>query len=247
MSDQLSLYPIRAKRVWSPSSTTRSSPRFALCEDGLDYCIKRDENGYPARANEWIGTWLARASGIAVAKPAIIQDLDGKLVFGSEIYGDDSNDNLGIFQSKKLPGEHLSHIWKTYAFDLFIGNDDRHVNQYKIFYQNRASRILSFDFESSLFKFWPNIPFPLDHHSRTVETIMAIQGIYGKIDIGVTDEVLTRLENVEGAAMVGEIKRLPSGWIDHKRATSFTKWFGSRPRRDRIAQIREGLRNGACL
>jgi hypothetical protein len=60
----------------------------------MDYCIKHDEGGFPIRANEWIGTWLARAAGIAVARTAILQDIDKKLLFGSEIYGDDTNDNL---------------------------------------------------------------------------------------------------------------------------------------------------------
>ncbi|MGD0434356.1 MAG: HipA family kinase, partial [Acetobacteraceae bacterium] len=140
MGEQLSLYPIRAVHVWNPSSSTVSRPDFATCEDGLDYCVKRDENGYPARANEWIGTWLARSVGIAVAKPAVIKDLSDKIVFGSEIYGEDTNDNLNIFQSKGLSADHVIHIWKTFAFDLFISNDDRHVNQYKIFNQNRVNR-----------------------------------------------------------------------------------------------------------
>ena len=233
--------------MWNPSSATVSRPRFATCEDGLDYCIKRDENGYPARANEWIGTWLARAVGIAVAKPAVIKDIDNKTVFGSEIYGEDLNDNLSIFQSRDLSGDHIIHIWKTFAFDLFIGNDDRHINQYKIFNQNRSNRILSFDFESSLFRYWPNLPLPLLPTSNTIQNIRAIQTIYGAIDTGVTDELLARLEDIQGAAMVTEVKRLPPGWLNQRVATSFTGWFGGRRRRDRIAQIREGIRNGTCL
>jgi len=233
--------------VWNPSSATVSRPRFATCEDGLDYCVKRDENGYPARANEWIGTWLARAVGIAVAKPAIVRDLDNKIIFGSEIDGNDTNDNLSIFQSGRLPQDHIIHIWKTFALDLFISNDDRHVNQYKIFNQNRNDRILSFDFESSLFRYWPNLLLPFPPSSNTMMNIRWIIGMYGPIDTAVTDELLGRLESVEGAAMVNEVKRLPRGWLDRATATSFTRWFGSRPRRDRITQIREGIRNGTCL
>lgn len=132
------------KVSWTPSTATLSRPRFATCDDGLDYCIKHDEGGKPIRANECICTALARASGIAVAAASIVQDLDGKLLFGSQIYGDDVNDNLGLFSSGGLLSEHISHIWKTYAFDLFVKNPDRHVNQYKVFYQKSPGQDLIF-------------------------------------------------------------------------------------------------------
>lgn len=247
VSEQLSLYPIRATRIWSPSSSTVSRPRFATCEDGLDYCIKHDANGWPARANEWIGTWLARAVGIAVAKPAVIRDLNGELLFGSEIYGDDTNDNLGLFSSRSLSPEHIAHIWKTFVFDLFIANEDRHINQYKFFYQNKNSRVISFDFEQSLFKFWPDLPLPLPEKCNTIHCIRILQTEFGSIELHISDELLNRLEAIDGASMVAEVRRLPKGWLDQRSATSFTKWFGGRLRRDRIAQIREGLRDGTCL
>ena len=220
---------------------------MATCEDGLDYCIKHDEGGFPIRANEWIGTWLARAVGLAVAKPVVVQDLNGTLLFGSEIYGDDTNDNLGIFQSGGLNKGHLTHIWKTFAYDLFIRNEDRHVNQYKIFRQNRTERIISFDFGQSLFSFWPNFDLPLPPGSNTILTIRGIFRIYGAIDLGVANEVLQRLEDIQGAAMVTAIRGLPRGWLNRKAGDAFLRWFGSRARRDRITQIREGLRNGTYL
>jgi hypothetical protein len=55
------------------------------------------------------------------------------------------------------------------------------------------------------------------------------------------------LESLEGSAMVAEIRRLPKGWINQRMGTAFTVWFGGRGRRERIAQIREGLQNGSYL
>ena len=145
------LIPLRVKTVWNPGAATFSRPRFATCDDGLDYCIKHDEGGQPIRANEWICTYLARAVGIAVPLPVVVEDLDKSLLFGSQIFGDDTNDNLGLFSSGALDTTHLDHIWKTYAFDLFVKNQDRHVNQYKIAGQNKKERILSFDWGDALF------------------------------------------------------------------------------------------------
>ena len=220
---------------------------MATCEDGIDYCLKHDENNVPIRATEWMCTWLARAAGIAVATPKIIVDMEKNLVFGSEIYGEDVNDNLGIFQKGGLSADHVEHIWKTFAFDLFVYNCDRHVNNYKIFRQNKRNRMLSFDFDQSLFRFWPNIQLPLPPASATMRSIRGIAAIYGKINLDAANAVLQRLEAIEGAAVVGEMKRLPRGWLDRKTATDFTVWFGGRHRRDRVAQIREGLRDGTYL
>lgn len=247
VAEQLSLYPLRIVRVWNPSSQTVSRPRIATCEDGLDYCVKHDQDGIPVRANEWIATWLARAAGIAVAKPTIVRDFDNKLLFGSEIYGVDANDNLGIFQSNGLTRLHLNHIWKTFAFDLFIGNTDRHINQYRFFTQNRAERMISFDFGESLFRYWPDLDLPLSPKCNTVINIRAIQKNYGKIDLSAADEVLLRLETIEGAAMVNEVRGLPRGWLSAQTGSAFTRWFGGRLRRERVGQIREGLRNGTYL
>lgn len=243
----LQLIPVRVRMSWNPGSATASRPRFATCDDQLDYCIKHDEGGQPVRANEWICTQLARAAGIAVPASAVVEDLDKSLLFGSQIFGDDTNDNLGLFSSGGLSPQHLDHIWKTYALDLFVNNQDRHVNQYKIAQQNNKERILSFDWGTSLFSYWPNLNLPLPRDCNTILNIRAIIKIYGTFKVDVADDVLTRLEAIDGSAMVNAIKQLPRGWLDNKVGAAFTKWFGARPRRDRIAAIRKGLRNGSYL
>jgi hypothetical protein len=133
------------------------------------------------------------------------------------------------------------------VFDLFVRNGDRHVNQYKIFNQNRRDRIISFDFGESLFWHWPDLSLPLQSSTNTIQNIRWMFTNYGNIDMGAAKEVLDRLESLEGSAMVAEIKRLPKGWLNQRVGTAFTVWFAGRGRRGRIAEIREGLRNGSYL
>jgi hypothetical protein len=243
----LQLVPVRVKISWNPSSSTASRPRFATCDDGLDYCIKHDEGGAPVRANEWVCTGLASAAGIAVPAFSVVEDLDRKLLFGSQIFGEDTNDNLAFFQSGSLDSDHLAQVWKTFAFDLFVKNEDRHVNNYKIYKQNRRDRIISFDWGTALFCHWPNMDLPLPHTCNTILNIRGIATAYGGLRTDVANEVLDRLDSIEGSAIVSTIRQLPRGWLDSKRGGTFTKWFGTRPRRERIAAIREGLRNGSYL
>lgn len=243
----LALIPVRVKSTWKPKPGTASQPRFATCDDQLDYCIKHDEGGLPVRANEWICTALARAVGIAVAPAAIVRDLDGKSLFGSQLLGDDTNDNLGLFAAGGLLPDHITHIWKTYAFDLFVRNEDRHTNQYKIFHQNRRDRIVSLDWGSALFCFWPNLDLPLSPTCTTMTNIRAMISIYGAFEINAANETLARLESVDGAAMVHAVKGLPRGWLSAKVGGEFLRWFASRARRERIARIRDGLQDGSYL
>jgi hypothetical protein len=63
----------------------------------------------------------------------------------------------------------------------------------------------------------------------------------------VCESVLQRLEAIDGADMVAAVRSLPKGWLDRRVADAFTKWFGGRLRRDRVVQIREGLRSGTYL
>jgi hypothetical protein len=247
VSEQLALLPLKALRIWDPGSRTVSRPRMAKCEDGLDYCIKYDLDGKLIRANEWIGTSLANSVGIAVAPAKIVEDLDRKILFGSQIYGNDVNDNFGVFIQGGLSADHLRHIWRTFALDLFLRNIDRHLNQFKIFEQNGSSRIISFDFGESLFNYWPTLDLPLPAASRTISTMRAISQRYGPPHLDLMDEVLNRLDQIEGATMVRVINSLPRGWVNAKLASDFLRWFGGRPRRNRIAQIREGVRDGTYL
>ena len=244
---QLPLIPVRVRTCWNPSTETASRPRFATCDDRLDYVIKGDEEGNPVRANEWICTWLARTVGIAVATPAIVQDLDKKLLFGSQICGEDTNDNMGAFTHNVLTSEHLEQIWRTFVFDLFIRNPDRHINNYKFFLQNRHIRMISFDFGDSLFKYWPNLSLPLPQSCNTIECFRFIQSKYCQINLDIADDVLSRLANLDGAAMVSTVKSLPRGWLSATQSKEFMAWFGGRPRRERITKIREGLRDGSYL
>jgi len=227
----LQLIPVRVKSAWNPSTATASRPRFATCDDQLDYCIKHDEAGLPIRANEWICTALARAVGIAVPTAAIVEDLDGSLLFGSQIIGDDVNDNMGLFQSGSLTSEHLQHIAKTFALDLFVKNADRHVNQYKVQSQNRRNRFYSFDFSDAFFTHWPNLTLPLPSTCNTIQNLRWIENRYGRLSRTEMGGVLTRLENIDGGAMVGTVRQMPQGWLTPRICGEFLRWWASKERR----------------
>jgi len=243
----LQLIPVRVVSTWTPRTSTASKPRFATCDDQLDYCIKHDEGGRPIRANEWVCTALARAVGIAVPPAVVVEDLDKSHLFGSQLIGEDVNDNMGLFQSGALTMEHLTHIAKTFAFDLFVCNPDRHVNQYKVHSQNRRERFFSFDFSESLFLHWPHLTLPLPPTCNTIQNLRGIQNRYGMLSRIDMESVLARLEKLDGASMVGTIKQMPPGWLKPRIAGQFLSWWASKARKTRIAEIRDGIKNGKYL
>ncbi len=199
----------------------------ATCDDQLDYCIKHDEGGRPIRANEWVCSALARAAGIAVPPVAIVEDLDGSRLFGSQIIGDDVNDNMGLFQSGGLTIDNLDHIAKTFALDLFIQNPDRHVNQYKVHPQNRRDRFYSFDFGEAFFCHWPDLILPLPPPCNTIINIRWIENRYGRLRRSQMESVLDRLEKLDGASMVGTVRQMPSGWLHPRICGEFLRSVAS--------------------
>lgn len=94
--------------------------------------MKHDERGISIRANEWICANLARAVAIPVPPFIIVEDGQGELLFASQIYGSDVNNNKPIFMGNLPNQEILKQISRIYPFDLFIHNIDRHVDNYLI-------------------------------------------------------------------------------------------------------------------
>src|SRR5579863_6283967 len=114
------------------SANSADSLGFAEANNSLEYLVKQDGRGHPVRASEWICSSLARHVGIPTAPFEIVQLPDTTLAFGSQLIG-------GLEDESKRPGyltgtypiDGFSAILAAiYAFDLFIGNEDRHGGNY---------------------------------------------------------------------------------------------------------------------
>ncbi len=242
--NQLSLIP-QSIVTWYPAKKTSSKPRIGQASDGLDYAVKNDEKGIPVRASEWVCASLARAVGIPIPPCIIVDDGQGELLFASQIYGSDMNDNKPIFLGNLPNQEILKQISRIYPFDLFIHNIDRHINNYLIRKQNNKERIFAFDHEYSLFRYWPKVSLPLKKERNTLINIRAIKNHWG-FDDAAAQEILDKLDRVPLSAVESAVLEMPKKWLAKNKRNRFLDWWNKESSK-RVDEIRKGLKNGKFL
>lgn len=242
--NQLSLIP-QSIVTWYPAKKTASKPRIGQASDGLDYAVKHDEKGIPVRASEWVCASLARAVGIPVPPFIIVDDGQGELLFASQIYGSDVNNNKPIFMGNLPNQEILKQISRIYPFDLFVHNIDRHVNNYLIRKQNNKERIFAFDHGYSLFRYWPNISLPFKKERNTLKNIRAIKKHWG-FDVAAAQGVVDKLDSVPLSAVENVVREMPENWLPEGTRDRFLDWW-NKDSGTRVDEIRKGLKNGKFL
>src|SRR5271169_7243414 len=234
--------PNRIASRWNPSTPTASLPQFAEGEDGLDYVIKDDSSGRNVRAGEWICSQLALAINIPIPLCRIFDDGAGGMLFGSQIVHHSVNNNIPFFR-RSFPGTQIvSQISRIYAFDLFIANVDRHLNNYLIRDQDGRPRVFAFDFSHALFHSWPSLPLPLDPSCKTIWVGRIIRGNWG-FDLKAAEEVIMSLSKVPVSYVTYLMNSLPVGWLTSQESDGFMRWWRNGQKTRRLRFIKVGLRD----
>jgi hypothetical protein len=66
----------------------------------------------------------------------------GEIFFGSQIVHHSVSDNSVFFTRVAASSAQMTQISRITAFDLFVGNSDRHINNYLIREQDGRERVL---------------------------------------------------------------------------------------------------------
>lgn len=247
----LPLIPIRIRAKWPlPGAPTATAPLLATCDDGLDYVVKAaDTDGlthWPVRASELVCSLLCTAVGVPVPPCRVIEDLDGRLVFGSQIVGDLSSSHTAMMAPTPPGSQALGQISRIAALDPFVSNEDRHLNNYLVRHQNGQDRVFAMDFSHSLFKNWPSLALPLRPSCKTIARGRNLRGRWG-FDVGEATECARRIEQLP-ASLGGELlSQTPDEWLDGTQRASFTRWWQSGVRVARGADIARGVADGTYL
>ncbi|MGE5504150.1 MAG: hypothetical protein ACM31L_06975 [Actinomycetota bacterium] len=223
-------------------------------DDGGRYVLKNDAHERPVRASEWLCTNIAEAVGFIAARPCFLEMPDGALVFGSRRLAGvaaqaESHKHL------LTPGGHpdqpknalplRTSLSALYAFDMAFNNDDRHLNNYMFTVESGALRPVAFDFSRSLFWNWPLAGFV--HPQTATRQLGAILRQFHGWDLAAAEGVITRLETLPTATVERFINEMPGDWLAEQLRTDLLAWWSGQGRIDRLAELREGLRDGSLL
>jgi len=245
------LFPRRATRIYDPPNGRDVA--FA-CHDheGNYYYCKDDRNGRPVRAAEIIFTRLADWLGIRTANWSIIEH-ENDLFFGSRNeLSSAGHFNTGNFlttsqtneigQPSHFPGEHLARLR---AFDFFIDNPDRSLNNFLLVRDGSFSRICAIDFAAASIDRLGSDRFPVAG-DPTVAVGKLLAGIHGAFAHSAV-EMVDRIAAIPPEIFKRLVHDVPDEWLSQEKKGGLDAVWGSPGFHARLASLRSKLKNGTLV
>jgi hypothetical protein len=249
---QLDLYYRKAILVYPPPARgTARNPIRARVDDGLDYFLKDDSSGLPIRAREWICHRLADSAGLPIVEYRPVVDAGSRVLFGSRVVlngGPGGGLHFNLLAGTLPIAEARTVLASTYAVDIFLGNGDRHANNFIVEPDaNTVPRIRVIDFSeaTALLDTTGRAMFP-GPASNTVRTGRVLRARYGFSTVA-AELALDRLGAVTALQMNAILSEMPVDWIAAAAQNELLAWWSSASRADRITIVRNGLFNGTLL
>ena len=235
-----------------PKEITADSAGEVEAEDGQRYYIKGDQNGCPIRASEWLSTRICEAVAISAPSHALIERIDGTIVFGSRRIPGVAQKvetqkylQTSIDPSIENQSPLKSVLSSIYVLDLFLYNEDRHLDNYLSVDDCGKRRLYAYDFSRALFWKWQWQYFPNDNQNTRIWG-RHLRNIHG-FDNDAATKTLDRLSGLATAIIEGFINEIPSDWLPSNLHTEFVDWWNSEAKNRRIEELRTGIIDGTIL
>ncbi|RWC74877.1 MAG: hypothetical protein EOS30_11535 [Mesorhizobium sp.] len=242
--------PVKAIACATANFGSQDCDELCFCGDAGGFVIKKNDK-FPALPHiEWFCSSLARTCGVPQIDFSVVEHTDGNFWFGSSWKIGQVKDWWALAANGTINFAALADdISKIYALDLFINNDDRHLNNYFVTNINGKYDIFSFDYSRS----WINHPFPLvgtitDPATNTVKVKEYFKSIFGNyINVGAVTAVLDNIVSLTTQRVADIIGAHPKNWLTAHQETSIIDWWNSGEVLNRVNAIKAGIQNGTLL
>lgn len=249
---QIAFFPRKALNEFPPKEKSADSLGEAEADDNFRYYIKGDAHGRRVRASEWISTHIAEEVGIAAPAATVIERQDNTTVFGSRRISGvaDATTTVAYLTAASLSNTAQNVVGlrpilsSIYALDMFLYNDDRHLNNYLSIDDNGVRRLYAFDFSRALFWSWPWNGFPQGCNTRLWGNVL--RQLHG-FDAAAAGATMDRLTALAPATVEGFINRMPTDWLPDDLRSQFIQWWSSTAREVRLNELRKGIADGSLL
>jgi hypothetical protein len=194
-------------------------------------------------------TRLAGLVGIPTPYCSIIEMESGELLFGSLSGSVADEFEVRAFLSQPLtdelgvPLQLLRHYLSgLYAFDLFLGNDDRSLRNFLIEADSR--RLCAFDFANADLLKLSSRRFPVEH-GATISIGRMLRRVHGFDKVAALD-MATKLEAVRVEQIQAILREMPNEWWSSDEGEKLCAVWNDE-RGGRIEALRAGLGDGSLL
>jgi hypothetical protein len=246
---QVNAFPIRLTSIDPANLGTADAALFGTGDNGLDYCVKTVAKTPNVPAAELICYSLAELCGLAVPQFDVVELPDNALAFGSVWDGSVADKQASIMVlTGVLAGREVARtLSRIFAFDLFVHNTDRHLNNYLcVGGRLPGHAIKAYDFSRAFTAHgWPLPRPPMSASEHTVLTYRHLRTIHA-FNLGEATELLKKLKALPANAIKDVLESLPPEWIDAKVRKRILKWWAEE-RAARIEKITGGLKDGSFL
>lgn len=245
---------------YKPAMGTAHLRNTVIATDGLEYAIKGVKDGEDSiltgtpqprqiPASEWLCTKLAESSGIATPTCRVIKDtVSGEYFFGSryDLAATGTPDDHMDFVSALTSNSSIlrKQIWSIYAFDQFVFNVDRHLNNY-LYTKNRNGDVTvqAFDFSlAAMVMGWPNKTDDalLPSQTNTARNWQVIRQLTSN-DNACKESALLVLDNLtklQTDFIDRSFGEMPGSWINPLQKEALISWWSSDNKVHRINNVK---------
>lgn len=245
---QKTLIPIEAITTFNSNLGTADLKQIVEARDGKHYAVKTTHDGAgKVPASEFFCYELACRVVIPTPAFSIISMPQGDLAFGSLWEGGVVNGNKRVdyqsFIMAVLTGAtkvtNLKvFLSRLYAFDLFVNNVDRHWGNYLWRSSFGDSFIaLAFDFSRACFEIGHE-GFEAAHPSSNTQNAFNLINLTKNYIRAEALSCLEAIEAVDGDEIKSILANFPSSWMSKEDRKSYTDWWNSQARLDRISSLK---------
>ena len=245
---QTSLFNVRVSTKLPAFPNGQDIAFHCIADDGAVYFCKGDHAGRSIRATEWICTKLADHLGLSVADCAVVED-DGDTFFGSRspqsladrfeldrVLRSAAVDEVG--RPATWLGQMLAQIW---AFDLFVSNPDRNLQNFILDRDGQVGQIRAIDFASA-----PLFPFPLGKFpiasTPTVTIGTLVRTIHGSHKPAAF-EILDRIGAVPPSAIESIVSKMPTDWLSQDQMGGICEVWSDGRNQKRVSELKALIRD----
>lgn len=252
---QAELYPLTLDAIVSDPVNGQHLYLVGECAGARFYC-KRDSDGRPVRATEWICGSLASHLGLSVPDFApVLNPESGEILFGSKgewgtapefeaktFLTTPQISDIAISSESSWLGSYLSRV---YAFDMFVGNPDRQFCNFLLVRGSGHRTLLVFDHASANLKNLTDDNFPIAD-TPTVSVGKMLRQLHG-FDQDAAMEMLNNIGAVPAGKILSICEGLPEEWLSEKQKGKIVDGWSDGTIGDRLAALRSGLIDGSLL
>ncbi|MCC6196864.1 MAG: hypothetical protein IT518_20620 [Burkholderiales bacterium] len=238
--NQRSLLPLEVVSTVPADLGSQDLRQIATTSGGQDWAAKTLTDHPLLPISEYLGYRLGEAAQLGVPYWHVLLMPDQSLAFGSRLEGGVVQwSAIDAVEQAVLLDQAATALSRIAAFDLFYGNDDRHLNNF-LFRRNRAQvwTALAFDFSRagwrSGFPPGPDLPLPSDCNT---ELLIAWLRQIGKWDAAGAGLTIGSLQAVDAGAVERMIADAPETWLDESHRGALLAWWASPARNARLRRV----------